>query len=99
MTPAKLAELEEKAKASPEVAFQGDTESDRYSAAANPSTILELIAAYRKAVEALEHLSKELRIMGEAQQLICDDFKHWQYLNRMWNTARAALAEIRGKDE
>lgn len=69
MTPAKLAELEEKAKASPEVVFQGGRESDRYYTAANPTTILELIAAYRKAVEALEYIAgrQSLRDLDETE--------------------------------
>lgn len=83
MTPAKLAELEEKAKASPEVVFQGGRESDRYYTAANPATILELVASHRKleadlrkAVEALEWVQlKEECITPECKCKVCAALK------------------------
>lgn len=66
MTPAKLAELEALAKAAPEVAFQGDRESDRYYSAVNPATILELIDEFKKLKFRNQDLERTIGILNSS---------------------------------
>lgn len=51
----------------------------------------ELEVENEKIKEALDALRKSLQIFGECRQLICDDEKHFQYMNRMYLDACKAL--------
>lgn len=63
-----LDELEKKARVSPEVAFDSETESGRFYSAASPDVVLKLINTVRVMREALEWCAKE------AEGRLCESF-------------------------
>ena len=57
-----------------------------YIAAANPSAIIELIAAYREAVAALVHIQRCIPINGFAQ--IHHESQTWEQIDASLDTAK-----------
>lgn len=83
-----LTRLEELAKASPTVIYQGDNESDKFYSAANPQVLLSLISALRIAKENLKHIAAKTPICEGCDNDSVSLLEHYDYL------AERALAEI-----
>ena len=68
------------------VALDCISENAKHIAAANPSAIRELIAAYREAVDALVHIQRCIPINGFAQ--IHHESPTWEQIDASLDTAK-----------